>query len=78
MDPQTRSTAKACLRLAAVLAFVCFFAAGALLLGIASEAQTSNDRVLPIVLGLFFVGTAFVAGPLLFAIGERLADNGKK
>jgi hypothetical protein len=69
---------KACLRVAAVLAFLCFFAAGALLLGIAAEAHTGQDRIFPVVLGLFFVGTACFAGPLLFAVGERFADNEKK
>jgi len=78
MDSQTRSMVKACLRVAAVLAFLCFFGAGALLLGIAAEADTRQDRIFPVVLGLFFVGTACFAGPMLFAVGERFGDNGSK
>lgn len=78
MDSRTRSTVKACLRIAAALAFLSFFAAGALLLGIAADAHTESDRTFPVVLGLFFVGTACFTGPTLFAIGERFSENGNK
>ena len=75
MDPQTRTMVKGCLRVAAALAFVSFFAAGALLLGIAAEAHTGQDRIFPVVLGLFFVGTAFFAGPMLLAAAEKCHDE---
>ena len=61
---------KTLLRIAAVLAFLSFFTAGAvflsLLAGLSSEA-----RIFPFVLGLFFMGTAFFTGPFLFVLAEK-------
>jgi hypothetical protein len=64
---------KAILRTAAALAFLSFFTAGALLPGEASRAPTSSDRIFPIVLGLFFMGVACFAGPMLLVAAERCA-----
>ncbi|MEO7317732.1 MAG: hypothetical protein ABIZ56_01955, partial [Chthoniobacteraceae bacterium] len=60
---------KTFLRTAAVVAFFCFFSAGAVLLQAGSGPL--EDRIFPLVLGLFFIGTACFVGPVLFAVAEK-------
>ena len=67
---------KTFLRIAAVLAFLSFFLAGAAILNEFSIHQDARDRIIPFVLGLFFIGTACFVGPVLFAVAEKC--GGKK
>ena len=61
---------KALLRIAALLSFVFFFAGGCLLVGKAG-LNKNEDLFLLVVVGLFFIGTAFFVGPILLVAAER-------
>jgi len=61
---------KTLVRIAAILSFGFFLAGGLLLVGLAVPSPGSD--ALPIMaVALFFVGTAFFAGPMLLAAAER-------
>ena len=62
---------KALLRLSAALAFVAFGAAGLLLCALAAGAPSSQDRVVPAVLGFAFIGWAVFTGAVLLAFAEK-------
>ncbi len=71
---------KTILRAAASLAFISFFTAGALLLREAAAGRTRSEQLLPTVLGLFLVGVASFAGPILMVAAERcgVKDGARK
>jgi hypothetical protein len=64
-------TVKILPRVAAVLAFVFCFAGGAWFLCHA----TGNDNVLPVGLGLYFVGKAFFVGPMLWLAAGKCSQT---
>jgi hypothetical protein len=71
-EPATiRSIMKAFLRIAAALAFLALFSAGAALFSVCLSAEAGQQIIFPLVLGLFFVGNACFVGPLLLALAEK-------
>lgn len=61
---------KPILRIAAALSFLSFFIGGCCVLN-AVLSSPGDSVVLGIALGLFFVGTAFFVGPMLFVASEK-------
>jgi hypothetical protein len=58
-------------RVAAVLAFLFCFSGGAWFL----SHGGGSDNVLPIGLGLYFIGKAFFVGPMLWLAGEKCCSG---
>ena len=61
---------KTLVRIAAILSFGSFLTGGLVLLGVAGFGQ-NPDAPIAVVVGLFFLGTAFFVGPMLLAAAER-------
>ena len=65
-------------RFGAAFSFAAFFLAGSSLLAM-SGFRLSGEYIVLTALGLFFVGTAFFAGAILWVVAEkaRSKDNGQ-
>jgi hypothetical protein len=63
---------KPILQLAAALSFLSFFIGGCCILN-AAHSSPGHDSWAVVAVGLFFVGTAFFVGPMLFVASEKCA-----
>jgi hypothetical protein len=61
---------KPILRIAAALSFLSFFIGGCRILN-AALSSPGRDSWAIVAVGLFFVGTAFFVGPMLFVAAEK-------
>lgn len=70
MKPNSKSIG----RTGAALAFLAFITGGLLLLTIAL-GQPFEDRIIPIAVGLYFIGKAFVSGTQLWLATEQVCGS---